>query len=68
MTQMILSPPLRRSTVALLALSLLDGCTVPKPGANLAAERVQAPETVPLAHNPSVETQVVALAQNEVVV
>lgn len=66
--QMILSAPFRGSIAALLAVSLLDACTIPKPGPNLAAEQVQAPETVPLAHDPSVGTQVAALAQNEVVV
>lgn len=53
---------------ALLALSMLAGCAVPKPGLNAEASRVQAPETVPLAHDPSVGTQVAALVDNKVVV
>lgn len=56
------------SLSALLALSMLDGCAAPKPGLNIEASRAQAPETVPLAHDPSVGTQVAALVDNKVVV
>ncbi len=45
---------------------LIAGCAAPKPGPNVAATQVQAPETVPLAHDPAVTTQVAALADNKV--
>ena len=45
---------------------LIAGCAAPRPGPNVAASQVQAPETVPLAHDPAVTTQVAALADNKV--
>ena len=59
----------RRSTLLWLSSAstlVIAGCAAPKPGPNIAASQAQAPETVPLAHDPAVTTQVAALVDNKV--